>query len=257
MSRRRRRQNPLLARIIWISVLAHVIILPILGYFVGFKKIEKAIMGPQVVIMPPPQIEKTPPEVHHLQKEKSKKAVAKTNGQKRVAQAKSNAPQPKVVAANVPPNDSSSDTSNTVNAAGSPGFKPGTLPTAPAARNDNPGAGTSTPPKPEPKPEPPAPKPEPPKPHVPVVTEVATTYNPSPVIPDDLRSDALNAEVIAQFMVDTNGVPGEVKIVKSSGNQELDQLALETARKWRFKPATRDGVAIQSQVILHIQFEVQ
>ena len=95
MARRRRKGNPLLARIIWISVLAHLIILPILGYFIGFKKIEQAIMGPQVVIMPPPKLEKQQPEVHHLQKQ-AKKAVAKSSGQKKAAPSRSNVPQPKV-----------------------------------------------------------------------------------------------------------------------------------------------------------------
>jgi protein TonB len=58
-------------------------------------------------------------------------------------------------------------------------------------------------------------------------------------------------------MVSPEGSPTDVKIIKSSGNDELDSVALDAAKKWRFKPATRDGQPIESRVILHIEFEVQ
>ena len=62
--------------------------------------------------------------------------------------------------------------------------------------------------------------------------------------------------MVAEFTVGKDGAPAQVQIVRSSGNPELDRLALDTARKWRFKPATRDGQPIESVVRLHIQFQV-
>lgn len=264
MSRRRRKGNPLLMRIIWISLLVHVIALPILGYFVGFKKIQQAIMGREVVIMPPPPMKTERPEVKkQAQQKQVHKAQGKGNAAKKSAVPQHEAPHPNVVAATGPGAGSSEGPVIT------PGtnIKPGTLlpPGGPAGST---GGGTGTPqPQPRPQPQPttqpqPRPQPEPapapaPKPHVPVVTEVVPTFQPSPVIPDDLRSEALDAMVTAQFLVDPSGTPGQVTITKSCGNEELDRLAVDAARRWRFKPATRDGQPIESRVILHIQFEVQ
>jgi protein TonB len=263
MPRRRRRGNPLLARIIIISVVVHIIALPILAHFGAFKKIQQQFMHNEVVIMPPPPREKQP-EIKKQAKQAQKTAPrGKNTAAKRSAVAKSNLNQPKVVAARTAPGVGG-DSGPTVDPNGS--GKAGALPTL-IGGNKNGGSAPppSTPPasapvtRPDSRVEPKAEaKPEPaPKVHVPVITEVMPTFNPNPVIPDDLRSEALDATVTAQFMVQADGAARDVRIVKSSGNDTLDRLALDTARKWRFKPATRDGAPIESRVILHIEFEVQ
>jgi protein TonB len=249
------------------------VLLPILAYFGAFKKLQASMNRPEVVIMPPPPAEKQPPIVKkQAQQKQAHNAAGKGNATKRAA-VRNNLSQPRVVASRGPAEAGASGP--VVNPNGNPNFKAGTLPTdltakrADAASAGGSAAGRAAPaPAPSPKaearaaPEPaPAPKPAPPapapKPLVPVLTEVAATYNPSPTIPDDLRSEAMDTTVTAQFMVGTDGVPARVKIVKSSGNDQLDRLALDTARKWRFKPATRDGQPIESRVVLHIEFEVQ
>jgi TonB family protein len=37
----------------------------------------------------------------------------------------------------------------------------------------------------------------------------------------------------------------------------LDAIALKTAKQWRFKPATSDGLGVESKVKLTIEFRVE
>jgi len=104
--------------------------------------------------------------------------------------------------------------------------------------------------KPDPKPEPKAP----------VFTEAAPAMaidrEPQPAIPEDLRADALDKTCVVRFTVGPDGSTIRVQIAQSSGNNELDRAALDAARQWKFKPATRDGEPVESQVNLHIEFQV-
>jgi TonB family protein len=47
------------------------------------------------------------------------------------------------------------------------------------------------------------------------------------------------------------------RLLSSSGNEELDVIALNTSRQWQFRPAESDHVAIDSKVRLRILFEVK
>jgi protein TonB len=251
-------------RIIAISVGVHIIVLPILAHYGAFKKIGIGASKPvefTMVALPKEKQQEVKKQI-----KAQPKVAPKSGGPRKSSEPKGAPLQQRVVAATAPAGSGEGGGATVVNP--DKGAAPGTLVTPPTSKppTTTPGAGnggggappTPTPAKPVPTPTPPTPTPlAQPKPHVPVVTEVATTYNPSPSIPDDLRGADLDTNVTAQFMVSPEGAPTDVKIVKSSGNDELDSIALDTARKWRFKPATRDGQAIESRVILHIEFEVQ
>ena len=58
------------------------------------------------------------------------------------------------------------------------------------------------------------------------------------------------------FVVGPDGMPIRVTVSQSTGNNELDRIALDAAKQWRFKPATRDGQPVESRVRLHIEFQV-
>lgn len=275
--RRRRNRNPLLMRIIGISILVHIIALPVLAHFGAFKKIEKQFLETRMVVLPPPPLpEKEKPEVKKTQQAKksapsAKKSASSAPHTPHTAQ-KSNLSQPKVVA-DARGGAGGDDSGPTVDANGS--GKAGEIPTTKAApkpqpeanANPEPAKKEATTPRPaEPKPEPapmpkPAPVPEPKKPEPepkkePVFVEATPTLSPQPTIPDDLRADALDKTFVAEFVVSPEGVPSDIKVAQSTGNDELDRLALDTARQWRFKPATRDGQPIESRIRLHIEFQV-
>jgi len=80
-------------------------------------------------------------------------------------------------------------------------------------------------------------------------------YSPAPVIPAYLRDQNLKTSVVIEFLITAQG---EVtpRLLDSSGNDELDAIAINTVKKWQFKPAAQDNVPIDSKTRLRILFEV-
>jgi protein TonB len=81
-------------------------------------------------------------------------------------------------------------------------------------------------------------------------------YSPTPEIPDELREDVFQAEAVAHFRVEYNGA-AEVTLSQATSNERLNEIILETLRKWRFAPAIKGGVAIPSEFDLRIPIAVQ
>jgi TonB family protein len=82
------------------------------------------------------------------------------------------------------------------------------------------------------------------------------TFSPSPKLPSYLQEADLHASVVIDFYVKADG-SAEPRLAGSSGNEELDALALETAKKWKFRAGEQDHKAIDSKVRLRIVFDVQ
>ena len=81
-------------------------------------------------------------------------------------------------------------------------------------------------------------------------------FAPPPVIPSYLQYKDLKTHVIIDFFV-TNQGSATPKLVGSSGDEELDALALEAVKKWQFRPAEQDHKPVDSKVRLRILFEVK
>lgn len=80
-------------------------------------------------------------------------------------------------------------------------------------------------------------------------------YAPSPVIPQYLRDRELNTSAVIDFYITAQG-SGNPRLVGSTGNEELDALALSTAKKWQFRPAEQNHKPIDSKIRLRILFQV-
>jgi TonB family protein len=78
---------------------------------------------------------------------------------------------------------------------------------------------------------------------------------PSPVIPSYLQDKEINSSVVIEFLVNNQGL-ATPKLIGSSGNDELDAIALETVKKWQFRPAEQNHKPIDSKVRLRINFQV-
>jgi len=81
-------------------------------------------------------------------------------------------------------------------------------------------------------------------------------YAPTPTIPDDLREDVFEAVAIAHFKVGPDGSV-EVTLAQPTPNPRINQILLNTLREWKFFPAMKDGIAINSEFDVRIPITVQ
>jgi periplasmic protein TonB len=79
---------------------------------------------------------------------------------------------------------------------------------------------------------------------------------PTPVIPDDLREDAMSAVALARFTVTADGGV-HVTLLKPTPNPRLNQILLDTLAKWQFFPAVRNGEPVDSTIDIRIPVTVQ
>lgn len=80
-------------------------------------------------------------------------------------------------------------------------------------------------------------------------------YAPAPVIPTYLRNQNFKTNVVIEFLVAAQGVVTP-RLLDTSGNDELDAIAIKTVSKWQFKPAVQNSVPVDSKTRLRILFEV-
>ncbi|MCC7463734.1 MAG: energy transducer TonB [Gammaproteobacteria bacterium] len=70
------------------------------------------------------------------------------------------------------------------------------------------------------------------------------------------RRLAEEGKVEVRVLVDARGLPGEARVLRSSGSPRLDAAALATVRATRFKPYTEDGNARPFWVVMPLLFEL-
>ena len=272
--RRRRQKNPLLKRIITISVAIHIVALPILAHFNAFKSIQKSLAQVQMVVltappdreMPKPEAKQKKVAVKSVAKKSSASAPRQNRGAIKIA---SNSPHVAVAQGG----EGEGGDATVVQGAGQQGALP--VNGAKVGGGESPSVQATVKPVPvgEPKPitpvevKPVQPNVAPPKtvaavpvatpPKEQVFTEaIAIGEQPALEIPDELRSEALDKTLITECIVSSEGVVKDVKVIQSTGLDALDRRGTQAARKWKFRPATRDGLPIESRVRLHIEFQV-
>lgn len=79
---------------------------------------------------------------------------------------------------------------------------------------------------------------------------------PQPEIPASLHEECYKSCCLARFCINHEG-KHEVTIVSSSGSDEVDEIALSTLRRWKFKPAMLNGKPVQSVRKIKVEFEVE
>ncbi|HNB21306.1 MAG TPA: energy transducer TonB [Candidatus Melainabacteria bacterium] len=79
---------------------------------------------------------------------------------------------------------------------------------------------------------------------------------PQPEIPASLHEECYKSCCLARFSINHEG-KHEVSIISSSGSDEVDEIALSTLRRWKFKPAMLNGKPVQSVRKIKVEFEVE
>jgi protein TonB len=79
---------------------------------------------------------------------------------------------------------------------------------------------------------------------------------PQPEIPAELSEECHKSCCMARFCITHEG-KHQVSLVSSSGSDEVDEIALRTLRRWKFKPAMLNGKPVQSVRKIKVEFEVE
>ncbi len=80
-----------------------------------------------------------------------------------------------------------------------------------------------------------------------VISQVAPEY------PDELRRTGGRGEVVVAFTVEIDGRVTEPEVLRST-HPALEPSALAAIRRWRFKPAHKDGVVVAARVVQTLVF---
>lgn len=112
------------------------------------------------------------------------------------------------------------------------------------------------PPPPPPPPEPPAPPPPPApaKPSAPAYLVAKQMVKPT--YPRKAMRDGIEGKVTVLITVNEKGLPVEAKVIKSSGNFDLDNAARNAAMKYTFVPLLSNGIPVKAQGLQDFVFNL-
>jgi TonB family protein len=74
-----------------------------------------------------------------------------------------------------------------------------------------------------------------------------------PKYPPQLISEHVEGEVVLYAIVRANGSVDTIQVVRQL-DPRLDRYAVEAFARWKFRPATRDGVPVDVEAVVHIPF---
>lgn len=80
--------------------------------------------------------------------------------------------------------------------------------------------------------------------------------SPPPRYPQRAVQRRETGTVRVQVQVGADGNPVDVSVLESSNSRDLDRAALDAVRRWRFRPAQRDGQAVAGTVVVPIEFKL-
>jgi TonB family protein len=80
-------------------------------------------------------------------------------------------------------------------------------------------------------------------------------FSPDPEYSQTARSKKIQGSVYLEVEVLEDGKVGEVRVVKGL-EESLDQNSIHTIRRWRFKPAVREGKRIKVLIDVVMNFRI-
>jgi TonB family protein len=80
-------------------------------------------------------------------------------------------------------------------------------------------------------------------------------YCPNPEYSQEARKKKYEGVVVLVVAVTSEGKAANIQVIKSPG-LGLDKEAVEAVRKWRFKPAMKDGMPVAAKVPIEVTFHV-
>ena len=109
----------------------------------------------------------------------------------------------------------------------------------------------------EPAPAEPAPVAVAPPPVIPPRFDAQYLDNPAPSYPSLSRRLREQGTVMLRVYVQPTGFPADIELKQSSGHARLDDVALNTVKRWRFVPARQNDTAVAGWVVVPITFSLR
>jgi TonB family protein len=77
-----------------------------------------------------------------------------------------------------------------------------------------------------------------------------------PAYPPFARQQRIEGKVELEALIDERGNVADVRIVRGMSAGGLNQAAIDSVRRWRYRPATKDGVNVRVWVPIAMEFKV-
>jgi len=81
------------------------------------------------------------------------------------------------------------------------------------------------------------------------------TYQPDPEFSLEAKEKKIEGVVVVGLVVGTDGLPHDIHLVKSRG-YGLDEMAIQSVQRWKFKPAQSEGKPVPVAISVEIDFRV-
>ena len=78
-----------------------------------------------------------------------------------------------------------------------------------------------------------------------------------PPYPDQLKAQAIEADVVVMVNIGADGKAISVKIIRPASEAEFNESAKKTALLQEYEPATRDGIAIPYTISYTYRFRLE
>ncbi len=89
-----------------------------------------------------------------------------------------------------------------------------------------------------------------------ITRDAALLGQPSPSYPPEAYRAREEGTVLVTADIDPMGNVASVEVTRRSGSRTLDRAALDEVRKWKFKPAMKDGKAVASSVQVPVDYKL-
>ena len=101
---------------------------------------------------------------------------------------------------------------------------------------------------------PPAPPPAPTATPTIADTDATPITRPAPRYPPEALRRNIGGSVRVRVTVAPDGSVERLELAEGSGNRDLDRAAMEAVRRWKFRPATRNGQPASATVVVPLEF---
>lgn len=80
-------------------------------------------------------------------------------------------------------------------------------------------------------------------------------YSPAPRYSQQAKNDKYQGVCVLGLVVGPDGKTYDIKVIRTLGD-DLDQMAIEAVRKWKFEPARKDGQPVAALINVEVSFHL-